>query len=604
MNNNKKIIISLALSAFVGTSPVWAASDTEFQLDQITVTADRISQSVSQTPANVTVITAGQLQDKGARNLTEALSGVSGVTVKNFGSNGEKALPSILGSDRIIVLIDGKRMNLPQGNGYGASAVDLNSFLIGDNVDRIEVVRGGASALYGADAVGGVINIITKQGASAKNATVTTAIGNYGSRNYSLATGGQEKKTSWHLSALQDESEGQRPNSAYKNQNLSLRLDQKLTNSKNLTMTYDYYDSHAGLPGQLPGTVSDYQDILRRNWSTAYTRAHTDGNQTLRYYDNVQTYSGDEFGSVFRHRNTLRSVEYSDSTRLHPANLLTWGGEWRKEQVESTTEGNTPHSGTTKALFMQSQINLTKAADLTLGLRYDNNSIYGTHWLPKAAYLHRAGDRVSYFANWGKVFRAPNFDDLYADYGYGYTGNPNLKPESGWTAEVGVKSKLSKTQEGTLSVFKRNLSDAIDWSEDKKSGKWMPMNINQLNTIGLNANLTSKLSGATTLDLGYTYLDSRDQNGAVTGDPRHTFHIGLNAKSGKLTQSIVGTYQGENGTNQVGSRFVVNAHSNYKAGKDTTVFLTINNLFNRQYEAVKGYPAGGLSFLIGVKQGL
>lgn len=602
MNNNKKIIISLALSAFVGTSPVWAASETEFQLDQITVTADRISQSVSQTPANVTIITAQQLEDKGARNLTEALSGVSGVTVKNFGSNGEKALPSILGSDRIIVLIDGKRMNLPQGNGYGASAVDLNSFLLGDNVDRIEVVRGGASALYGADAVGGVINIITKQGAS-RNTVVTTAGGNYGSRNYTFSTSGHEKKTSWHLSTLQDQSEGQRQNSAYKNQNLSLRLDQKLTNSENLTMTYDYYDSHAGLPGQMPGTLSDYQDILRRNWSTAYSRTHTDGNQTLRYYDNVQTYSGYEWGT-FRHKNSVRSFEYSDSTRLNTANLLTWGGEWRKEQVESTNEGNTTHGGTTKALYVQSQINLTKAADLTLGLRYDNNSIYGTHWLPKVAYLHRAGDRVSYFANWGKVFRAPNFDDLYAIYSWGGTGNPDLKPETGWTTEIGVKSKLSKTQEGTLSIFKRNLSDAIDWYLDDDGTTWRTQNINQLNTIGLNANLTSKLSGSTTLDLGYTYLDSRDQNGAVTSDPRHTFHIGVNAKFGKLTQSIVGMYQGENGTNQVGSRFVVNTHSNYKTGKDTTVFLTVNNLFNRQYEAVKGYPAGGLSFLIGVKQGL
>ena len=594
----KQITVALSIGTLLCTSQGLAAEDAEFQLDQITVTADRIIQTVGSTPANVTVVTRAELQAKGARNLTEALAGVSGVMVKSYGGAGEKAIPSILGSDRVVVLVDGKRMNLPQGNGIGASAVDLNSFLVSDNVERIEVIRGGASVLYGADSVGGVINIITKQGTGATKITTGIASGSYGGRAYDLSTGGQQGKIHWQVSGLQDASDGQRPNSAYKNNNVTFRLDQEMTANESLTLAFDHYDSHAGMPGQLPGTPNDYQDIRRNNWSAAYTKNHGAGSRIFRYYDNSQTYSGYNYGD-FRHQNTVRSFEYQDSARLNNANLVTWGGEWRQEKVDSTNEGTAPHSGITRAVYLQNQVRLNAATSLTLGLRRNDSDIYGAQWLPKMAYLYQPNERTSYFANWGKVFRAPNFDDLYADYGGGYTGNPDLKPETGWTAEAGVKARLNSANEITLSLFKRELTDAISWSGGTK-----PVNIDRLTSTGLNANLVSKLSPIVTLNAGYTYLDSRKQDNNDVGDPRHSFHVGVTAKKGKLTQTVYGIYQDRTGTGseEVGSHFVVHTNTSYQLDKDTTVFLTVHNRFDRQYEYVKGYPANGRSFLLGVRR--
>lgn len=599
----KKTAALLATAMLLSAGQAWAADSPAFQLDQVTVTADRIAQTVGSTPANVTVITGAELQNKGARTLADALSGVNGVLVRSYGGPGEKSFPYILGTDKIVVMVDGKRVNLPQGVGTGSGGVDINTILLTDNIDRIEVVRGGASALYGADAVGGVINVITKKGAGAAKTTATVAGGNYGGRYYALSSGGQENKTHWQFSGVQDSTDGQRTNSAYKGKNASFRLDQDLTKSESLTFTYDYYGSHAGMPGSLSyPTPADYGNILRHNWSAGYAKEHADGNRIFRYYSNNQVYSGENYGS-FRHENTVRVFEYQDNARLNAANLLTWGGEWRKDEVTSTGEGLLPHNGITKAIYLQDQLSFNSAAKLTVGVRRDDNSIYGVHWLPKAAFLYQANANTGYFVNWGKVFKAPSFDDLYADDGWGNTGNPDLKPESGWTGEVGVKTKLSAASEATLSFFHRNLTDAIRWMMDG-AFTWHPQNIDNLKTYGLTASLATKLSAATTADIGYTYLDSRDQNGDDVGDPRHSFQLGLTIHNGKLSQRVYGIYQDRTGTgtSQVYSRFVVNTNTVFALSRETSLFLTVNNLFGRQYQAHKDYPANGRTVLFGVKQ--
>lgn len=601
----KKIAVTLAAGIFICGSQVFAAEDTVFQFDQMVVTAERVSQKVSNIPANVTLITAKELQNKGARTLADALTGISGINVQSYGGAGQKAIPYILGTDRVVVIIDGKRMNLPQGIGVGSGGIDLNTIMLGDNIERIEVVRGGASTLYGADAVGGVINIITKKGEGSAKTAVSIAGGNYGAKQYDVTFGGQEKNTHWQLSGNQDENDGQRKNSTYKGKNVVLRVDQDLSKAESLTFTYDYYGSHAGLPGSLswPST-SDYQDILRHSYSVDYTKEAEAGSRILRYYNNDQVYSG-ETGGPFHHKNTVRAFEYQDSAKLDKANLLTWGTEWRKDEVVSTAEGNVPFSGTTKAVYLQNQHSFNADAKITVGLRRDDSSIYGTHWLPQAAYLNQINESTSYFANWAKVFKAPKFDDLYGNDGYGNTGNPNLRPETGWTAETGVKTKLNSANEAAFSVFRRNITNAIKWSADADY-TYHPHNIGSYKATGVNVSLISKLSPATSTDVGYTYLDSRDQNNNTVGDPRHSFHVALNVHQGKLSQGIYGIFQDQAGskTSQVASYFTVNTNTNYFVSKDTSIFLKIQNLFARQYQAVNGYPVNGRTILLGVKQTL
>jgi len=612
----KKILAALAAGVVFCSGHAWAAEDTSqdtnFQFDKIIVTADRVSQTVGEAPANVTVITGAEIKQKGARTLAEVLTGVSGVSVKAYGDTGQAAYAYIFGTERVVVLVDGIRMNLPQGVSSGAGGIDVNTLLLGDNIDRIEIVRGGASTLYGADAVGGVINIITKKGSNSDKTTATVAGGNYGTRLYELSAGGTENKTHWHLTGTKDTTDGQRSNSAYEGKKAALRVDQDLSENEGLHFTYDYYGSHAGMPDGLSAassaySLTDFQNVLRHYWSLGYTKQHGAGSRTLRYYDNEQVYSGESYAEVFRHQSTVRALEYQDSAQWSVANLVAWGGEWRQEQVKSTGEQDAWRDRTTKAVYLQNHFQLNTASKLTLGVRRDENNVYGTHWLPQAAYMYQINSKTSYFANWAKTFKAPTFDDLYGYYYSGYmVGNVNLKPESGWTAETGIKSRLSAASELSVSVFKREISDAIEWAYNASSYTWKPENIEQYKATGVNTSIITKLSPQVTTDFGYTYLESCDQTGADVGDPRHSIHLGINVQHENWTQAVYGVYQDKTGTgtSRVGGHFIINANTNYSLKKGTILFLTIKNLLDKPYQEVYDYPASRRTVLFGIKESL
>lgn len=604
---SRQIATALAASVLMTISTAFAA-ETEFQLDQVTVTANRMEEPVAATAKDVTIISKEQLDQKGAKTLADALQGVPGVVVSGQGGSGSKAIPYILGTDRIVVLMDGKRMNLPQGIALGSGGVDLNTLLIGDNIERIEVVRGGSSALYGADAVGGVINIITKKGAT-NQTVISSGFGSDNTYRHSFTTEGSESDFAWHISGLSDGTDGQRSNSEASGRNVTVRLDKEISKNETLTLNYDAYTAHAGMPGSTQYlTPDDYVDTLRRNWGLGYIEKHDSGERSIRYYANNFVNRGFNWGSNFRNSNKTTALEYQDSAAVSRQHTLTWGGEWRKDEVWSTAEGGLNRSGITTAVYLQDRFSWTEKTSVTAGVRHDNNTIYGDKWLPRMEVSYQADDTTNLFANWGKIFKAPKFDDLYGDDGFGNVGDPNLKPESGWTSELGIKKRLSATSEGTLSVFKRQIDGAIKWQPTGANwwDPYKPVNIAGYVATGVNASYATKLSDATMLNLGYTYLDAHDENDENTGEPRNSFTAGITNTSGKLTSSINGVYVDDSGysSNRVPSRFVANAAFNFAFTKQQSMFVQVNNIFDRKYEEMKGYPAQERTVFIGLKQTL
>ena len=197
---------------------------------------------------------------------------------------------------------------------------------------------------------------------------------------------------------------------------------------------------------------------------------------------------------------------------------------------------------------------------------------------------------------------------MYGNDGYGNLGDPNLKPEEGWTSELGVKKRLNDSSEGILSVFKRKIDGAIKWQPTGANwwDPYKPVNIDGYTATGVNASFATKLSDVTTLKLGYTYLDAHDQNDQYTGEPRNTFIVGFTQKSGKLTTALNGVYVDASGltSNRVPSRFIANTSFTYAFTKQQSAFLQVNNLFDRKYEEMRGYPANARSVFIGFKQTL
>lgn len=597
----KRIASTLAVGTLLMAGPVYAAEEPVFQLDQITVTAARIPQTVASTPGDVTVITGEQLEQKGARNLADALEGVPGVVVARSGGPGEIAIPYILGTDRVVVMIDGKRINIPQGIGTGSGGVNLSNILLPDNIEKIEIVRGGGSVLYGADAVGGVINIITKRGSDNVKTVIKSGFGTDATHRFDLSHQGSQNGWHWYVTGLKEATEGQRPNSDYRGKNATLRLDRDLNKAEGLSFTYDYYGSHSGNPGDYKGSMQGINDYLRHNWSIGYTNKHEDGERTIRYYSNEQdrTYYALPGWSKYFYENKVRAIEYQDSTQVDRENYLTWGTEWRKEEVSTTDYApDTVRDRIVKAVYVQDQYKLNNYASATIGMRYDDNSQYGDKFLPKIALAYKADDSTNYFASWGKVFKAPKFDDLYAAWG----GDPNLKPETGWTAEVGMKKRLDKESELTLSLFKRDLTDAIDWKwVGPEDWNWEAQNLHRLISKGATLSYATNLIEGVSANVGYTYLDSRDENNNQQA-PYNTFNLGLRLQQGKYSQEINGKYVSK--LNGVSSYFVWNTTLNYAMTKEQSIYLTVNNLFNKRYQEVAGYPAQERTIFLGIKQSL
>ena len=165
---------------------------------------------------------------------------------------------------------------------------------------------------------------------------------------------------------------------------------------------------------------------------------------------------------------------------------------------------------------------------------------------------------------------------------------------------------MSVVSELSVSLFKREITDAIKWAYNASSYTWTPENINQYKATGVNTSLVTKLSPAVTTDFGYTYLDSCDQTGADVGDPRHSFHLGINIQHESWKQALYGIYQDKTGTgaSRVGGHFIINANTNYTLTKDTTLFLTIKNLLDKPYQEVYDYPASRRTVLFGITESL
>lgn len=513
----------------------------------------------------MTVITREQIEKGNYQNLGAVISHVPGVMIANEGNPGSISAAFINGSEQIIVMIDGRRMNLPNGiSGFGMATTNLTSLIGVDNIERIEVLKGGRSALYGADAVGGVINIITNKG-DKNQTTVKVASGNWKSSNYSLTNEGKNGNLSWYFTAdtrhIGDYSDGsgKRYNYTGVDQDAyTLRLDQKI-NDGNLSFNYENFNN------ENEGKVANkYDNIRQHNWDFTYkenTSADTD--YLVKVYQNAnhRIGLGQNYWEQYDHDTRTKGFNYQINSKINVNNMLTTGIDWRNDEIVSSSYGK--KNNTVKAVYVQDIWNANDKLSITPGVRYDKNDTYGNNTTPQIGLNYKESDRTTYYASWGKVFQAPRFDELYwtssvdpaNSYYPGslethYDGNPNLKPETGWNAEIGVNHKFNKTLEGKVSYFNRRLADAISWkdiSTDPTKEYWTPSNVDQQKASGIEVQLNKQLSSELSTYVGYNYLNVKNKtqyDNDFIKDKNiadKTWHMGMAYGNEKVNADIKGT---------------------------------------------------------------
>ena len=610
---------------------------------EIVVTATRLETPARELGSSVSVISGAALERSKREFLLEALRESAGVSVTQNGGPGGAASVFLRGanSEHTLVLLDGVALNDPVNPSRSADLAHLRF----DNIDRVEILRGPQSPLYGSDALAGIVNIITKRGRGPARWTLGLSGGSYGTSSgqaglsgstgpvdYSLGVTGF---TSRGISAASALRAGNSEKDGYRNLSLSGRIGVSLAKSLDLEVVgravgaRTDIDNFGGAYGDDPNNRQDYRSLflktqlrglfLENRWEQRLAMAVTD---SRRMHDNpaddfhpLESETGD-----FRGR--LLSLDWQNNFFVHASNTITAGLELRQERGES--EYNYAFSGMdfpslfplqragAAGLYVQDSVRLGGRFFATAGIRYDHHSRAGdavTYRLAPAFVIRETGTKLR--ASLATGFKAPSLYQLYAPSTiYGPIGNRSLRPEKvrGWDAGVDQTwgGDLVRT---SLTYFRNDFKNLIDFSFSEGY-----VNIGRALSRGVEAEVEVRPLREFSLSVFLTHLDARD---AVTGErllrrPRDNLSILAHCDfTGRWSASLSYDYAGNRrdieytGISSVPVTLspysLLNGVLTYLAGPGIQVFARLDNALNAKHEMVYGYGTPGASLKLGVR---
>lgn len=581
----------------------YAAEQSDYSFDQVVVTATKTPVKQFEANANISVITREQIENNHYQDLTEALRSVPGVGINNYGNgvgNGYTNSISINGSNNIVVLIDGVRANI---NGSPSTMFPAGLITSMDNIERIEVLKGAASTLYGSDAQGGVINIITRK-AETNKTTLTMTGGSFDKENYSLSNQGKSGDYSWFVTSqknitgnYKDGNGNEIPNHLDAISN-TFQLTKKINDASDITMSYDEYQDNFLYSYYGPNTGSNNN----YNWQVNYKYAFSaDSSNSLTFYthrnkENIYFNSG----SSWLMDTKTKGVQDQFTQKIGKDHVITTGFDIYQDNMVNYQDYYNPGNNnsldgktvTDRAVYVQDEWNLSERWKLTSGIRNDNNSIYGNHATPNVNLGYKQDDHTNYYVAYKEFFISPNFYQLYD----GAHGNPNLKAETGHTTEAGVNHKFNDTLTASTHVFET--SSKNKFNVPSPYGSDLYENIDNDIIHGWDVQLNQQWSHSFNTFVGYTHIKETTVSQYVS-TPTGTWNIGMNYQQDKWNIGIQGNdYIGAPQYLPCSTYWVWNTAINYDVTKNTKVFFKVNNLFNKYYaEYTDGSgPYGGWNY--------
>lgn len=642
---------AVMVSLLAGTTVVWggtvfAQEDLqEFALDDMVVTATRTESKMVDVPVNTTVISAEKIADRHYLDVADVLKDVPGATVMDTGVGAYEKKVVLNGDERVLVLVDGKRVNIDMGTMSRAS-YDLNQMPDVSLIERIEVVKGHGGALYGSDAVGGVVNIITKK-VDHSYGKVSMGFGSHQARDAKAMYTIKEGKTGVMVAAskykqgyheykdAKTEANKRWPAaSTYENEKVSVKLSQELSETSNLELGYDFSKFEGVRSYSTKAKSASFSNKKTNDFYAKYNWTVNDKDQGfIQLYRNKYDYynAGDMY-------ETDTGFEAQQNITLSDNNRLVVGASYRKAKALNATSYTAEKSINNKAVFVSDQWEFAPSWTLDAGVRYDKHSTAGskTTW---SAGLNKKFDENSHaYFNWGQVFKAPTLDDLYYysyyyddrnKYTYESYGNPNLKPEKGDTWTIGYGTKIADKTSVNISYFQSKLEDAIDWDTTNSDNASVSIvrNIDKQKKNGLELSISHELNDNWNLEASYTYVRVRNDNNDGKGYVRDNNYIPnmyrfgvryyddlwnadlfLRGGSGADTSGANDWY-GNYTQKYVDSNYVtLDMSVSYKASKDLSFYAKGYNLLNKAYAESAGavnyaysYPAQGRRFIIGAE---
>lgn len=641
----KVLAASLAALALTGGAFSVQAEESVFTLEGIVVTASREPEKKIDANADVAVVTAKEVETKRFRTVSDAVKSVPGVYQANYGGSAQIYNSNsiyINGSPNVVVLVDGMRRNT---NGLTGSSANVGTLTNMDSVDHIEVLKGSASTLYGSDAQGGVINIITKKPEENKvSTTLRTSFGDNDKENYNLYNEGREGNLFWTVEAGKelmgkyDDGWGRSVINHINAKHYALKLGYDLGDESDVIFRYEKYKT-------------DYTRPDSNSTDTLYADKGKKDNDhiSLKYNQKIDDHWKNQF-SIYRNKTTfkdnynlagasgsmggytwgptrwsmgMKTSGISDQlTWKDEVNTVTGGVDWYQDEItkyhnfslgytdKAIPDGKKVHN---LAFYLQDKINLTDRWNVTPGIRVDRHSEFGTHTSPSISFGYKQNEKTNYYLNYKEFFVAPDMYQLYASW----YGNRNLDPEEGGTWEFGVNHVFDETLSGSFNVFRMHAKNRIIFDSDT----WKYKNSGKMDSAGFSLSLNKKLGSHWSIGTGYTYLHIRalsdkeniNYNGQL---PESVLDVSVNYNSDKLDASLIGRgVMNRYGSKKYlvmrdyGNYWVWDIAANYHFTEEATLFAKVNNIFDQFYTDVGTsrdpdtywYAAPGRNFEIGME---
>ena len=595
------------------------------------VTATRTESKIVDVPVNTTVISAEKIADRHYLDVADVLKDVPGANVLDTGVGAYEKKVVLNGDERVLVLVDGKRVNIDMGTMSRAS-YDLNQMPDVSLIERIEVVKGHGGALYGSDAVGGVINIITKK-MDHSYGKVSMGFGSHQARDAKAMYTIKEGKTGVMVAAskykqgyheykdAKTEANKRWPvASTYENEKVSVKLSQELSETSNLELGYDFSKFEGVRSYSTKAKSASFSNKKTNDFYAKYDWTVNDKDQGfIQLYRNKYDYynAGDMY-------ETDTGFEAQQNITLSDNNRLVVGASYRKAKALNATSYTAEKSINNKAVFVSDQWEFAPSWTLDAGVRYDKHSTAGskTTW---SAGLNKKFDENSHaYFNWGQVFKAPTLDDLYyysvMEWGsskYENYGNPNLKPEKGDTWTIGYGTKIADKTSVNISYFQSKLEDAIDWDTTYSANGSVSIarNVDKQKKNGMELSVGHELNDNWDLEASYTYIrvKNNDHGNGYVRDANYIpnmYRFGVRYHDDLWNADLfLRGGSGADKSSYVDSKYMTMDMSvAYKATKELSFYAKGYNLLNKAYAESAGvnggtysYPAQGRRFIIGAE---
>lgn len=623
--NIKLLYILLFLSFGVTSAQESSSKDTLFKTDEINVISNRIETNIFWSPTSINLIDNNQVNSSNGERLSDILKSSGNIFIKSYGSNASLNTISLngLGAEHTLILINGSKLNSFQN-----SQTDL-SVIPKDKIEKIEILNNGASSIYGSNAIGGVVNIITNDNHSDKpELKITGSYGSYEQQKLSVEYNSSIDKLNFDILFSREKAKDnfkyyydngvdkitkERVNNDFNSNHLYINLDYKFNPENELKYNSGYFAQSRNLPGMETGTPPSYAEQKDFNWNNNFSYKHI-------FRKDLSFVSELNFQNNLMKYKDLISYDFYKNRIISNTSFLNLKIKNFKNTTGYEVLYTDLNTGNYESLVHRNQYGVFSASEYVLkeklkifpSLRYDYISDINKNIVTgKLGINIKPLDKLNLNirSSIGSNFSAPTFNELY----WLSSGNLNLKPEKSINYDAGIIFGFDFITDNIIEINYTyiNLDDKIVW-KPAEMGLWKPLNIDksESNIFSLNAKLKKIISKEfqVRLDYDYTYNKSEKMSEDYPGDPsygKQIFYVPIEIskinfeasykKSGiNLFYSFFGKrYSDFENKNSLPVIDLLDGNVYYSFGFSKITLsakLEINNILNEDYSILPGYP--------------